>query len=523
MSQAEKETISVLRAAIGKKYVLTDQQSLEFYSMDVYRSFEIPIAVVQPGSVEELQEVVRVATGLGMAIVVRGGGASYTDGYLPTTPKSITIDTSRLNKIVEINEEDMFVTVESGVTWAEMAAALAEKNLRTPFWGPFSGLKATVGGSSSQNSLSMGTSAYGGSPESILCYDIVLPSGEILKTGSSSMENSSAFFRHYGPDLTGLFSGDSGALGVKARITLRLIKLPTHTLTSSFGFKDYASMSEGMAAAAREQSASSNWGLDPKLQQGQLGSTTLSDAIKAAFAVLKTARNPFEAIIQLGKMALAGKRFLTGFDYSAHFVVEGYSIAEVKSKLAQTRRAVGPYGTEIANTIPTVLGAMPFMPLYPILGPQGERWVPMHGFLSFSKMQVFHDRLMQLYEENKEKMETHSVEAGAMYMTYSTHSFLYEIALYWKDDRSLYHTNYLDQDYLDMLPVYDENQEGRVLVAEIRSKIQDIYSELGAVHFQVGKSYPYQQGRQEEAAKALKNIKKSIDPDNLMNPGALGL
>ena len=95
-----------------------------------------------------------------------------------------------------------------------------------------------------------------------------------------------------------------------------------------------------MAAAAREQSVSSNWGLDPKLQQGQLGRVTLSDAIKAAFAVLRTARNPFEAIVQLGKMALAGKRFLTGFDYSAHFVVEGYSVAEVKSKLAQTRKVV---------------------------------------------------------------------------------------------------------------------------------------------------------------------------------------
>ena len=136
MSQAEKEAISVLTAVIGKKYVLTDKKSVEFYSMDVYRSFEVPIAVVQPGSVEELQEVVRVATGLGIAIVTRGGGASYTDGYLATTPKSITIDTSRLNKIVEINEEDMLVTVEPGVTWAEMAAALAEKNLRTPFWGP---------------------------------------------------------------------------------------------------------------------------------------------------------------------------------------------------------------------------------------------------------------------------------------------------------------------------------------------------------------------------------------------------
>ena len=337
------------------------------------------------------------------------------------------------------------------------------------------------------------------------------------------MKNSQPFFRHYGPDLTGLFSGDAGALGVKARITLRLIRHPSHTLTCSFGFKDSASMSQGMAAAAREQSVSSNWGLDPQLQQGQLGSTTAKDAIQAAFAVLRTTRNPFEAIIQLGKMALAGKRFLTGFDYSAHFVVEGYSTAEVKSKLAQTRKAVGPHGTEIANTIPTVLGAMPFMELYPILGPQGERWVPMHGIVSFSKMQALHDSLMALYEENKEKMDALSLVPGAMFMSYSTHGFLYEPVLYWHDDRSLYHSKYLPQEYLDMLPTYQANPEGRALVAEIRAKIQEIFLDLGAVHFQVGKSYPYQKGRQTEAVQALKDLKKSLDPKNLMNPGALGL
>ena len=523
MSETNKNVVKVLKAAVGKDNVLIDQESLSFYSMDVYRSIETPIAVVQPGSTEELQEAVRVATGLDVAIVTRGGGASYTDGYLPTTAESVIVDTSRLNKILEINEEDMFITVEPGITWAEMTDALADRNLRTPFWGPFSGLKATVGGSTSQNSVSMGTSRYGGSPESILCYDIVLANGDILKTGSSAMEQSSPFFRHYGPDLTGLFSGDAGSLGVKAKITLRLIKLPSHSLTCSFGFKSYDAMSQAMAAVAREESASSNWGLDPKLQQGQLGSTSFSDALKAAFAVLKTARNPFEAFVQLGKMALAGKRFLTGYDYSAHFVVDGYSIGEVKSKLAQTRKALSPYGTEIANTIPTVLGAMPFMPLYPILGPQGERWVPMHGLLSFSKMQEMHQRLMDLYREKKGEMEECSVYAGAMYMTYSTHSFLYEVALYWQDDRTVYHKLYLDQDYLDMLPTYPENKKGRALVAELRASIQEIYSDLGAVHFQVGKSYPYQKGRQTLAAETLRAIKKSVDPKNLMNPGALGL
>ena len=523
MSDIEKNLIKVLKAAVGKDHVLTDQESLSFYSMDVYRSIETPIAVIKPGSAEELQEAVRVTTGLDVAVITRGGGASYTDAYLPATAQSIIIDTSRLNKIIEINEEDMFITVEPGVTWAEMAAALAERNLRTPFWGPFSGLKATVGGSTSQNSVSMGTSRYGGSPESVLCYDVVLASGEILKTGSSSMEKSTPFFRHYGPDLTGLFSGDAGALGIKASITLRLIKLPSHSLTCSYGFKSYDAMSQAMAAAAREESVSSNWGLDPKLQQGQLGSTSIADAFKAAFAVLRTARNPLEAILQLFKMAIAGKRFLTGYDYSAHFVVEGHSMSEVKSKLAQTRKAVSSFGTEIANTIPTVLGAMPFMPLYPILGPQGERWVPMHGLLSFSKMQEMHNRLMDLYEEKKDAMEECSVYAGAMYMTYSTHSFLYEVALYWQDERTVYHKLYLDQEYLDMLPTYPENKEGRALVAELRASIQDIYSDLGAVHFQVGKSYPYQKGRQALASDALKSIKQSLDPKNLMNPGALGI
>jgi FAD/FMN-containing dehydrogenase len=177
LSEDREDVIKVLKAAIGEHYVLTDDHSLEFYSMDVYRSFEIPIAIVQPGNIGELQETVRIASGLGVSIVTRGGGASYTDAYLPTDPNSIIIDTSRLNKIVEINEEDMFVTVEAGVTWAEMAATLAEKNLRTPFWGPFSGLKATIGGSTSQNSVSMGSGIYGGSAESILCYEVVLANG----------------------------------------------------------------------------------------------------------------------------------------------------------------------------------------------------------------------------------------------------------------------------------------------------------------------------------------------------------
>ncbi|MDP7154235.1 MAG: FAD-binding oxidoreductase, partial [Gammaproteobacteria bacterium] len=211
-----KDIIEKLQGVCGSEHVLTDDVDREFYAMDVYNFRELPIAVVQPGSVEELQQVARTATAAGVTLVPRGGGASYTDGYLPTTSNSLLIDTERMNAIVEVNAEDMYVTVEPGITWADMTAALAENGLRSAFWGPFSGLKATVGGSMSQNAVSLGSGNYGCSADTALSFDIVLASGEILSTGSKAMDKASPFFRHYGPDLTGLFTGDAGAFGIKA-------------------------------------------------------------------------------------------------------------------------------------------------------------------------------------------------------------------------------------------------------------------------------------------------------------------
>jgi FAD/FMN-containing dehydrogenase len=517
------DIINKLVALLGREHVLSDEADREFYAMDVYNFRELPMAVVQPGTVEELQEVARVASSAGLAIVPRGGGASYTDAYLPTTTHSLLVDTGRMTRIVEINEQDMYVTVESGITWANMTAALAEKGLRSAFWGPFSGLKATVGGSMSQNAVSLGSGNYGCSADTALAFDIILANGELLRTGSQAMANSSPFFRHYGPDLTGVFTGDAGAFGIKARITLRLIQQPEHTGTASFGFEGFDAMAAGMSGAARTGVVADNFGLDPKLQQGQLGSTSTKDALQAVWAVLKTSTGIFDGLVKIMKMGFAGKRFLAGFDYSAHYVVEGGSKAEVRAKLAQIRKAMSDRGTEIANTIPTVLRAMPFIPLYPILGPRGQRWVPMHGILPFSKLKDFNQRIAKLYEDYELKMTDHKVEKAAMFTSISTNGFLYEPVFYWEDNRTAFHKRYLPQEYLAVMPEYEANPQGRELVREMRGKIQDIFSDMGAVHMQVGKSYPYMRGRQEPAVHILKDIKQSLDPDGIMNPGALGL
>jgi len=520
---AGHDLIAELSAAIGADYVLTDDTERNFYAMDVYAQRELPIAVVQPGSLDDAVTVARIAEQAGVALVPRGGGASYTDGYLPDTAHSLLVDTSRMNRILEINAEDMYVTVEPGVTWAELTAQLNEQGLRTPFWGPFSGLKATVGGSMAQNSVSLGSGLYGISADSVLSFAVVLPGGKVLRTGSAAVENGTPFFRGYGPDLTGLFTGDAGVLGLKARITLRLIKNPGIKMSCSFGFDTFEAMALGAAAAARQGVCSDNFGLDPKLQQGQLGSQDTNAKLEAARAVYAASRGPLDGLAKLCKMALAGERFLAAYPYSMHFNVEGYSRAEVATKLDLVREACAPHGNEIANTIPTVLMAMPFIPLYPILGPRGQRWVPQHGILPFSRLADFHQRLQALYAAYADRMEAHKVEYAAMFTSIGTNGFLYEPVFYWEDDRTAFHQRYLPQDYLDMLPEYPANPEGRALVKEMKARIIDLFSEFGAVHMQIGKAYPYLRGREPNAEALIRAVKNEVDPQGLMNPGGLGL
>ena len=170
-----------------------------FIPPDVYRQADVlALAVVRPGSVDELQAVVKVCASNSLPMVARGGGASYTDGYLAVRDNTICIDTGRLNRIT-VNEDDMYVTAEVGVTWAELYEELKSRGLRTPFWGPFSGLAATVGGSMSSYAVNYGSGLYGVSAESLTGLDVVLASGELLSTGSAGGINNSPYFRFLRP------------------------------------------------------------------------------------------------------------------------------------------------------------------------------------------------------------------------------------------------------------------------------------------------------------------------------------
>ena len=113
---ADAPVAETLAAIVGVANVLTGHDDRRFYGSDIFRGGEVPVAVVLPGSVAEMQDVVRVAARHRLPVTMRGGGASYTDGYTHSRPGGITIGTDRLTAI-KLDAAKNVVTVEPGVTF----------------------------------------------------------------------------------------------------------------------------------------------------------------------------------------------------------------------------------------------------------------------------------------------------------------------------------------------------------------------------------------------------------------------
>ena len=358
---AMTDLIHSLRQALGADAVETGEDRLRYFANDVYRTGGLPLAAVRPATVEHLQELARLSSKAGIAMIPRGGGASYTDGYIRPEGGHVLIDTGALDAIA-IDETNAVVTVGAGVTWANLKAALEAKGLRTPFWGPFSGLAATVGGSMSQNTLSHGSTAHGISAQSVIGFDVVLANGDLLTT------NACDAMRHYGPDLTGLFTGDCGAFGVKARIRLPLLPVLQDAEAVSFAFDSFADYHAGVRKAQLARLDDSHFGLDLALSQGQIARQEgMSARLKIALQVMQKAPDKLKGLATLMKMALAGENPMRAGQYMCHFIVEGFDAQDAAHKAVQLRRIVGAHGREIANTVPTFvpLGALRAAVQYP--------------------------------------------------------------------------------------------------------------------------------------------------------------
>ena len=520
MESQHRELHDKLAEILSPQGVLTENR--EFYSSDIFGTDKIAALVIQPDSAAKLAAAVAIATDMGYAVVGRGGATSYTGGLNPDREQSVIVDTARLNRIIEINTEDMYITVEAGVTWKQLHEALKDTDVRPPFWGPLSGEQATVGGSLSQNAILLGSTSHDVSAASVLGLEVALANGELVTTGSAA-SNTKPFFRNYGPDLTGIFLGDTGAMGIKTQATLRLIRRPEELGFASFNFDEPAKISRAMAAIAREGVAATCFGMDPMLQYQRIKRASMLQGVKALKGVMSSAKSTFSGIRSAMRIAVAGKRFIDDNGYSLHVVVEGGSPEETNSKLARARKICLAEGREIESSIPSMMLGDPFVPMTSAIGPAGERWAPMHGLFPLSQGQQAFARIEDMFDGFAERFDRMGIMVGYLLAAVSSTAFVVAPVFYWPGPRTAWAEGMLTPAELAKYTDFPDDPQINATVVEAREALNDLFDELGAVHLQVGKKYRYRQGLQRPTAELLEAIKSSVDPKRLMNPKSLGL
>lgn len=515
--------LSALEAALPAGEVLTDDDSCQRYAQDVYQRGTPAGVVLRPASTAEVSAALRVLHTRDIPSVPHGGGLSYTGGLTPTGAAWAIVDLGLMSGVREVNEEDMTVTVDAGCTWAALHRALQGSGLRTPYWGTLSGIRATVGGSVSQNSIFWGSGQHGTAVDSVLSIQVVLADGTIIDTGSAAQQHSSAFFRHFGPDLTGLFCADTGAMGIKTQVTLRLMpELPAREYLA-FDFPDAASTTSAMSDIARANVASECFGFDPYLQQQRLKRQAMSADVKALAGVMKQAGSVMGAIREGARVAVAGRGYMKDVLFSVQIIVEDRIAAGAAERAQVVRELCQRHGgREIENSIPKITRANPFGPPNSMLGPDGERWLPVHGLFPHSQFCAAWEATEALFATHRERSDALGIGTGYLLATVGTHCCVLEPVFFWPDEWLEIHEDAVEAAHLARLKRRDANPEARAHVQFLRSQLIALYSSMGAAHLQIGRSYRYHDALKEGPAKLVQALKRAVDPKGLMNPGALG-
>ena len=224
----DKKIIRELAQIVGRENILSSKITLTTYSYDSSPFFGMPGAVVFPTSTEEVVEVVKLANKYGISLTPRGAGTCLSGGAI-TSDEGIIISLTRFNKILEINPVDKVAVVEPGVTNLQVQLAARPYGL---MFAPDPGSQnvATIGGNIAENAGGMRGVKYGCTKEHVLGLEVVLPSGEVIRTGSVNSQLTAEV------DLTHLFCGSEGILGIitKAWLVLSLLSETVQTMTTTF-------------------------------------------------------------------------------------------------------------------------------------------------------------------------------------------------------------------------------------------------------------------------------------------------
>ena len=244
MSKLTPSLLEEIKSVVGADYFFTDQESFDKYGRDETENLHYaPQVVVKPKKAEEIAQLLKICNQHLIPVTPRGAGTGLTGGALPHLG-GLVISMERFNTILAIDERNLQVITEPGVITEVLQNAVKEKGL---FYPPDPASKGScfIGGNISENSGGPKAVKYGVVKDYVLNLEIVLPTGEIIWTGSNVLKNATGY------NLTQLIVGSEGTLGIVTKIVLRLIPHPKFDLLMLAPFNSLEKASEAVSAIFR--------------------------------------------------------------------------------------------------------------------------------------------------------------------------------------------------------------------------------------------------------------------------------
>ena len=244
MNNITPSLLEEMKSIVGAAYFFTDEESFAKYGSDETEKLHYaPQVVVKPRSAEEISKLLILSNQHLIPVTPRGAGTGLTGGALPHLG-GLVISMERFNTILNIDERNLQVTTEPGVITEVLQNGVKEKGL---FYPPDPASKGScfIGGNISENSGGPKAVKYGVVKDYVLNLEIVLPTGEIIWTGSNVLKNATGY------NLTQLIVGSEGTLGIVTKIVLRLIPHPKFDLLMLAPFNSVEKASEAVSAIFR--------------------------------------------------------------------------------------------------------------------------------------------------------------------------------------------------------------------------------------------------------------------------------
>ncbi len=238
------ELIEELKKIVGSGFIDADEEALKNYGHDETENLLfLPDVVVKPRTAEEISAIFKICNERNIAVTPRGAGTGLSGGALPQLG-GVLVSLERMNSIINIDERNLQVTAEPGVVTETLQNAVKERGLFYPP-DPSSRGSCFIGGNIAENSGGPKAVKYGVVKDYVLNLQVVLPTGEIIWTGANVLKNSTGY------NLTQLMVGSEGTLGIVTKIVLKLLPYPKHELLMLVPFNSLEKAGEAVSAIFR--------------------------------------------------------------------------------------------------------------------------------------------------------------------------------------------------------------------------------------------------------------------------------